>query len=111
MIQTENSLFDNNKYDEYLYLDGKLEKVGAWQTDLSDYVTKTEFNGLSSKVNNLETLLNGKVEEIEAINATIGTISADVTGLKSHVENLAGILNSDYFITKEDYEVALELDE
>lgn len=33
---------ENNKYDEYMYIDGKLEKVGAWETDLSDYVKKQE---------------------------------------------------------------------
>lgn len=32
--------YDDDKYDEYIVLDGKIEKVGAWEVDLSNYVTK-----------------------------------------------------------------------
>lgn len=37
-----------NKYDEYLILDGDLEKVGDWGVDLSGYVQKEDGKGLST---------------------------------------------------------------
>lgn len=33
---------DGDTYDEYMVIDGKLEKVGDWKVDLSDYAKTTE---------------------------------------------------------------------
>lgn len=30
---------ENDSYDEYMVIDGKVEKVGSWSVDLSDYAT------------------------------------------------------------------------
>lgn len=39
-----NGLEENDdKYDEYAVIDDKLEKVGSWEVDLSDYVTTEEM--------------------------------------------------------------------
>ena len=112
------SLLEDNKYDEYLYIDGRLEKVGSWQTDLSGYVTKTEFD---THVSNVEALLNNKADkiEVETINSKISSLEAllnnkadktEVSSLSSlvgtlntKVSDLETFMNSDYFITKEDY--------
>lgn len=44
----------NDTYDEYMVIDGALEKVGSWEVDLSDYVTSetltTELNKKVDKV-------------------------------------------------------------
>ena len=45
----------NDIYDEYIVIDEKIEKVGSWEVDLTDYVKSTD----------LENLLNGKVDKIE----------------------------------------------
>lgn len=37
-----------DKYDEYMVIDGELEKVGDWEVDLSNYVQKEEGKGLSA---------------------------------------------------------------
>lgn len=37
-----------NKYDEYMILDGDLEKVGDWGVELSGYVQKEDGKGLST---------------------------------------------------------------
>lgn len=52
---------ENNKYDEYMYIDGKLEKVGAWETDLSDYVKKQEGYSLvaNEEIDKLVTVEEG----------------------------------------------------
>lgn len=47
--------FVNDIYDEYIIIDEKIEKVGSWEVDLSDYV----------KSSDLETLLNNKVDKVE----------------------------------------------
>ena len=47
--------FVNDIYDEYIIIDEKIEKVGSWEVDLSDYVKSTD----------LETLLNSKVDKVE----------------------------------------------
>lgn len=37
-----------DKYDEYMVIDGVLEKVGNWEVDLSNYVQKETGKGLST---------------------------------------------------------------
>lgn len=39
MVQKTDSA-DGDSYDEYMVIDGVVEKVGDWKVDLSDYVTK-----------------------------------------------------------------------
>lgn len=36
----------NNKFDEYLYVDGKPELLGPQSVDLSSYTTETEVNDM-----------------------------------------------------------------
>lgn len=35
---------DDDKYDEYIVIEGKLEKVGDWEVDLSGYYTKIQVD-------------------------------------------------------------------
>jgi hypothetical protein len=45
----------DNKYSEYIVIEGAIEPVGDWSVDLNDYVTKTEFNtALVSKVDKVD---------------------------------------------------------
>jgi hypothetical protein len=44
----KSSTKNGDKYDEYMVLDGALEKVGDWAVDLSGYVQKEEGKGLST---------------------------------------------------------------
>jgi hypothetical protein len=45
----------DNKYDEYIVIDGVIEPVGNWSVDLSDYATKDEVNtALATKVTAVE---------------------------------------------------------
>lgn len=52
-----------NKYQEYIVIDGKVEQVGSWQVDLSDYAKKEEVQIVQTQVQNLEKLLNGYENE------------------------------------------------
>lgn len=64
---------DGDKYDEYMVIDGAVEKVGDWAVDLSGYVQKEEGKGLSSndftgeekaKLGNLEFATDEEVAEM-----------------------------------------------
>ena len=48
MVLNSDSDNENDKYDEYLYVNGSLEKVGSWAVDLSQYVKKEEGKSLVS---------------------------------------------------------------
>ena len=71
---------DDDKYDEYVVIDGLLEKVGSWEVDVSNYTTKEELNGLSSivadnkdeldeKILNLKTDLEDEIKRATAAEA------------------------------------------
>lgn len=67
MIPTDDSS-TGDLYDEYMIIDGAIEKVGEWTVDLSDYVTKdaldTELEGYISN-SALDTKLADYVSEGE----------------------------------------------
>lgn len=48
MVLNPDSDNENDRYDEYLYVNGSLEKVGSWAVDLSQYVKKEEGKSLVS---------------------------------------------------------------
>lgn len=49
----------NDNYDEYMVINGQIEKVGSWEIDLSGYTTDEEYNSLKAIVDN-------KVDEAKA---------------------------------------------
>lgn len=58
-----NNTIGDNKYDEYIIIDGALEKVGDWAVDLSDYVKKDGNKVLST--NDYTNEDKAKVQESE----------------------------------------------
>ena len=55
---------DADKYDEYMVIDGVLEKMGDWGVDLSNYVQKETGKGLSTNdYTNAEKTKLGGIEE------------------------------------------------
>jgi hypothetical protein len=60
---------DDDKYDEYIVVDGFIEKVGSWEVDLKDYAKKTDLETKVDKDPNarLITIVEGeKLAQIEA---------------------------------------------
>lgn len=51
-------------YDEYMVINGAIEKMGSWETNLEGYLTKEEFNVEIAKVATKEELA-GKVDAVE----------------------------------------------
>ena len=81
---------ETNKYIEYLYVEGVLEQIGSWETDLSDYATKEEVNTLStsignisSRVENLEEFMNS--EYFTNFNTRLNSVETDLTTVKESV--------------------------
>ena len=85
-----------DKYDEYMVIDGALEKVGDWEVDLSNYVQKDGDKVLSTNdfTDELLTKLNGIEAEANKYvhptydGATKGfyKVTVDATGHVSTVE-------------------------
>ena len=72
----------NNAYDEYMVINGSLEKVGQFGADLSNYVTVTNLNtALANKVdtttfNNTINGLSDTYATKTKFNSTVGNLSS-----------------------------------
>lgn len=101
----------NNKYTEYLYIEGELESIGVWEANvnLDDYAKKADLENLNTKVVNLESLLNNKADktEVEAVSTEVSSVKTQLTNLNTKVTNLETLLNTN-FITKEEHEADLD---
>jgi hypothetical protein len=72
-------------YDEYMVINGAIEKMGSWETNLEGYLTKEEFNTGIAKVATKEEL-SGKVD----IETGKGLSSNDFTNeLKLKLDGIA----------------------
>lgn len=78
MVKDTTSLDEQNKYNEYLYVNESFELIGNWETDLADYATKEE---LKLKVDKVE----GKslVDDIEIEKLATVTRNAEPNFIKS----------------------------
>ena len=92
---------NESSYDEYMVVNGALERVGDWNVALDDYATKTEVAAVDTKVTNLLAELNGVKDTVSANTASLGTIGTKIEDLtnslnstNSSVEDLTGRLNS-----------------
>jgi hypothetical protein len=83
-----NNTIGDNKYDEYIIIDGALEKVGDWAVDLSDYVKKDGNKVLSTndytnedkaKVQESEKNVINSVDtnEFEIVTGQVGELNLD----------------------------------
>ena len=93
--QTEGDL-----YDEYMVLENKLERVGDWKVDLTDYAKVQELNDLSDSVKGIqdelpnfaksadvEEALAGKVDNVTLEGyATTGALAGEVAKLATKDE-------------------------
>lgn len=89
-------------YDEYLYIDNKLEFIGTWDVSLEDYVTKdelknlenivieqsTKIEGIQTSVVDLSALLNKLDENVETINSSLGKIDTSITSISDRLNGI-----------------------
>lgn len=60
---------DDDKYDEYMVIDGIVEKVGSWEVDLSNYATKTELNDKVDKKEDYSLVLDSEIVKLSTVDA------------------------------------------
>lgn len=87
MVLSDTDINGNDKYDEYMVLDGAIEKVGSWEVNLDDYVTKQNLTQTLinyAPVASLNELNNTKVDKQEGYQL-IST--ADIQKLETVKEN------------------------
>lgn len=65
MVKVSNAI--NDKYDEYLWVEGALEKVGAWEVDLTDYATKVEVESKVDKKDGYELISSSDIAKLANI--------------------------------------------
>ena len=60
------SIFDDNIYDEYMYINGKWEKIGTTETDLTQYATKDYVDNAIADIP-LATLTRGENDAVSIV--------------------------------------------
>ena len=67
---------NDNKYYEWILIDGIFEQVGSWAVDLKNYATKDDVSAVDIKVNTLtQTVTNNK----NALDEDIGDLQQQIT--------------------------------
>lgn len=56
-------------YDEYMVIDGEVEKVGDWKVDLTDYATKEDLNEKVDKQDNARLITDEEASKLASIPA------------------------------------------
>ena len=86
----------SGSYVEYLWTGTAFEKIGTTKTDLNDYYTKGEVDGIINGLGDTyytETEIDGKVSALEgSINGVAGDL-ADLAGRVEDIENIGGEVN------------------
>lgn len=93
---------DADKYDEYMVIDGVLEKVGGWEVDLTGYVKKETGKGLST--NDFTTEEKNKLAGLaEGANKYVHpSYTAKAGGLYKVTVDATGHVSAAAAVTKED---------
>lgn len=80
-LHTNNSSSDNNNlFDEFMIVNGQLEKIGSFTSDLSGYATTTALSALDSRVQTLETL-SANFVSVTAVSALEERINSNTTAI------------------------------
>jgi hypothetical protein len=58
---------ETGSYDEYMVIDGELERVGDWGVDLDDYATKTDLEAKVDKVEGSRLMTEAEGEKLAGI--------------------------------------------
>ena len=77
---------EDNKYDEYMVIDGELEPVGAWSVDLDNYVTTENFD---KKVGELNQAISNNNDSMTAVNSSLIQLTTDFTNFSTKVGDLS----------------------
>lgn len=80
---------DDNKYYEWILIDGVFEQVGSWEVDLSDYAKASDLTNLTTTVTNLnQTIIDNKTETDKAIQDLNDAVDALETEVDTKVDKV-----------------------
>ena len=82
-------------YDEYMVVNGKLEKVGDWNVDLSDYAKKSEVKAVTDDLaTTKEMVLNivTRVEALENVSTTVEDLTSQLNTIDTKVQSIEDII-------------------
>lgn len=68
-LHPSTSQTDNNTYDEFMFVNGSLERLGSFAPDLSQYVTTTQFNNTVGNLNELLSYRDNPNEEFTLVDS------------------------------------------
>ena len=97
-------------YDEYMIVNGKLEKVGDWNTDLSDYAKKSEVKTVADDLaTTKETVLNivTRVEALESISTTVENLASQLNSVNTKVQSIESTI-ADHTTQINELQIALD---
>ena len=63
MVKRENGV----GYDEYLYVDGKFDLIGNWETDLTDYAKKSDLDSKVDKITGFSLVSDEEIEKLATV--------------------------------------------
>lgn len=91
----------NNSYDEYMIVNGALERLGNWGVDLSGYATVENLQAVSNSVLELKTNLESNYVTNTKFNSVVGDITSltnynaeNPTTVIKELNNLYSLFNS-----------------
>ena len=64
---------DDNKYYEWILINGVFERVGSWEVNLSNYATKADINTLTETVNSNKSEIDTSISDLQ------GQITSEVS--------------------------------
>ena len=81
---------DSDKYDEYIVVEGIIEKIGSWEVDLSDY----------AKTSTVEAALENKVDKVEGYGLISNTDLAKLLNIEAEAQkNYISSVDSNFQVT------------
>lgn len=102
MVPETDSTADGNIYEEYMVINGIIEVIGRWATDLSDYATKDDLNtSLENYV--LETELVTKLADY-ATSVDLQQVTSEVAAVNAALGNKVDKIEGSRLITEEEAE-------
>lgn len=82
---------ETGNYDEYMVIDGELEKVGDWSVDLTEYAKTVDLDNKVDKDPNARLMTNAEGDKLESIEE--GAEKNYISSVSSELEVLQGLLS------------------
>ena len=100
MVPEEDTTADGNIYEEYMVVNGVIEVIGKWATDLTDYVTNTSLNNTLAdyaKSTDVDNKLNSY-----ATAEALANLNSELTNVKTSLDTKVDAVEGSRLITADE---------